>query len=263
MADEVTTEEVAEEVVEEVEEEVQVEEPAEEVVEEVAEVKPKQTAQERINEVTRKRREAERDAEYWKNKALSQPPPAPAKVETPVEPSGRPSLENYDTTEQYEDAVYDWRRSKEIAREQTANVEKEYEKQLGDFNSRATELRKEHADFDAVIESEVFTPNMRRAILVSEKGPALAYCLGLPENREIADRIRNLSDTAQVYELGKLETKLEVMSKTKKVPKAPDPVVPLGAGGGGAEKDPSKMSVDEWMEWDRKRAYEKRIEGRG
>ena len=62
----------------------------------------KQTAQERINEITRKRREAEREVERLK-KELEE------KAQAKTVPTDRPKIENFETQEAYEDAVYEWR----------------------------------------------------------------------------------------------------------------------------------------------------------
>jgi len=97
---------------------------------------------------------------------------------------------------------------------------------------------------------------MREALLQSENGPQVAYHLGRPENWDLANKIRELSPTRQLYELGKLETQLLVVKQTKKVTAAPPPIKPVGITGGG-EKDPSKMSTEEWMDWDKKQTIEK------
>lgn len=257
MPDEIVeeVEEVTEEVVESAEaaDETQADELAEEVVDEVVDPpKPKKTAQERINEVTRLRREAEREAEYWKNKALEKDEPKPI----PTQPTGRPTIDQYETTEQYEDALFEWRDSVKQAEINATNQEKEEAEQLRVFNQRAAELRKNYADFDEVIESEVFTPNMRLAILNSDKGPQLAYHLGLPENRDLAEKIRDLPTHMQSYEIGKLDSRLSIAKKTKTVTNAPNPIKPVGISGGG-EEDPSKMTTAEWMAWDQARQVEK------
>ena len=251
--------EAAEETV--VEEEVQAEEPAEEVVEEepveAPPPKPKQTAQERINELTRIRREKEREAEYWKKVALEKQKETPR--ESPAEPSlpARPKLEQFESTEQYEDALFEWRDSVQATKSAQKEQEERERKALNDFNERARKVRLENPDFDEVVESPVFSPGMRAAILLSENGPELAYYLGKEENRTAAERIRNLPTEMQHYELGKLEYQLQMAKKTKKVPSAPEPIKPIGMSGAGGNIDPSKMSTAEWIEWDRKRELEK------
>ena len=253
---EVVPAEAAEEVPEVVEEET----PAE-VVEptEVAEVPPeprKKTAQERIDEITRARREAEREREYWKKVALERErPPEP----TPATPQGpkRPTLEQFETTVEYEDALFEWRdRVRDLKGAEIAQRTQE-ETALREFNRKAAKLRSENPDFDDVIEAPVFSPSMRKVLLESDNGPEVAYFLGREENRDQAERIRNLPADRQAYEIGKLESNLLLAKKTRKVPSAPEPIKPVGMGGGGKEKDPSEMSTTEWMAWDKQRTLEK------
>jgi len=259
MAEEQAVEEEPTEEVAEEKEEVQVEEPAEEteevVVEEVVEEpvppKKKQTAQERIDEVTRFRREAEREAAYWRKAALDkkEEKAEPPKPEGPATPK-RPTIDQFETTEMYEDALFEWRDNVKSIETASVKRQQEYDGALRTFNDRAKKLRGELEDFDEVIESPVFTPSMRMAILHSENGPQLAYHLGRAENRETAERLRNMPVEKQLYEMGKLETQLLVTKQTKKVPGAPAPIKPVGMSGAGGEVDPSKMTMDEWKKWD-------------
>jgi hypothetical protein len=96
--EEVAQEEVKEEKTEEVVEEVK--------TEEVVEPPKKKSAQDRIDELTRKWRDKERDAEFWRSKALQkeqeQKPPEPVAPNIPR----RPTLDQFETTEQYEDALF-------------------------------------------------------------------------------------------------------------------------------------------------------------
>jgi len=111
----VSTEQVAEEVQEQEVNQESNQEPNQENTETIAEqptettepeivIPPpkKQTAQERINELTRKRREAEREAERLRE-LLEKKEKAPERMITE-----RPRLEEFATTEQYEDALLEW-----------------------------------------------------------------------------------------------------------------------------------------------------------
>lgn len=222
----------------------------------------KKTAQERIDEITRARREAEREAAYWRKVALDK-----AQAQEPEKPQGktteipnvppRPSIEQFESTQEYEDALFAWYdQRREIVTEMQRRQQAQ-EKAVEAFSKRAKELRAEHEDFDEVIEAPVFSPVMRTAILHSENGPAIAYHLGRPENREVADRIRALPPEVQAYEIGRLETKLVLAKNTRKPTGAPPPIKPVGMSGGAPAKDPSEMSIDEWMKWDRERQAEK------
>lgn len=242
-----------EEVVEEVVEPVEPIEPAEptepaEPAEPVEPAEPrKKSAQERINEITRARREAEREAEYWRNLAVK---PEPAK-----QTSDRPKVDDFETTEEYEDALISWHDNKRAAASGMAEQQRRQSEMLRTFNEKASALRKTHEDFDEMIESPVFTDTMREVVLSADTGPELAYYLG--SNRDVANKIARLPSTLQPYEIGKLETQIKLAQKTKKVTSAPAPLSPIGSTTGGGEKDPSKMSTEEWMRWDKEQRLEK------
>ncbi len=245
-------------------EEVQVEVPAEEVgvvepVEEVVEIPEipeprKKTAQERIDEITKARREAEREMEYWRKVALEKETkniePETVKLNIP----SRPTLDQFETTVEYEDALFNWYETKKEIETRTTRQQTEQNEALHTFNQRAKKFREIHEDFDEVIETPVFSPIMRTALLHSENGPAVAYFLG--QNIELAEKIRNLPIELQPYELGKLESKLLLARSAKKIPGAPPPIQPVGITGGG-DVDPSKMTMTEWMAWDKQRTLDK------
>jgi hypothetical protein len=248
------------------EEEVQVEVPAEEIqaeapadtepkTDETAEVveppKPKKSAQERIDELTRKRREAERDAEYWRTKALEKETPQA----TPVTPSGRPTLDQFETTQEYEDKLFEWYEQKKEVTSAGRKREAELSSAYRTYEERADKARAEFEDFDEAVSQTPYTETMKVALWKNEHGPELAYHIAThPKDGE---RIRNLAPDEQLIELGRLETKLLLAKQTKKVSEAPKPISPVGMGGGGKQKDPSEMSDDEWFKWNEKQEYEK------
>ncbi len=250
--------------------EVQVETPAEEtkteetVVEEVEEPvevaipePKKKTAQERIDEITKARREAEREREYWKRVALEKGR-EPVEKEVPATPAipQRPTLEQFDTTVEYEDALFNWYETKKTVEQTVSRQRTENEEAFRKFNQRAEKLRKEYEDFDMVIETPVFSEVMRNTLLRAENGPLLAYHLGSPENRDTVERIKTLPPELQIYEIGKLETKLLLAHQTKKSTSAPAPITPVGISG-NSEEDPGKMTTEEWMKWDKQRTLDK------
>ena len=241
---------------EEVVEETPKEEPKVEVpVEEPLTIPPpkKKTAQERIDEITRARREAERDAEYWRLKALEKEMPKPPPVEGTL---ARPVISQFDTTEAYEDALLEWNDRRREVQTRVTETRRREDDAMRKFQENSKSLREVYEDFDEVIETPVFTPQMRVALMNSDNGPEVAYFLGRPENRATAEKIRNLPVEVQLYELGKLETNLLLAKRTKKVPTAPPPITPVGMAG-STDVDPAKMSIDEWMKWDRARQEER------
>jgi hypothetical protein len=209
--------------------------------------KPKKTTQERINEVTKARREAERreeqsrrDAEYWREQALRTAPQTPARE--PASEDAEPDPANYEHGELdarfiREHATYHARKA---FREETANAEakKQQRDRLDTFESAAKTAAAKHADFFEVVGRDysraaaLCTPAMSEAILDSEHGPDLAYHLAT--NPDEARRIAALDPISQVRNLGRLEARFaepaKLTPKTATDAPAPTPHVRGVAG---------------------------------
>lgn len=212
--------------------------------------KKKQTAQERINEITKKYRDAERDVEYWKNladarfdEALSDDPPA----SPPKESGDRPKQNTFESIEDYEDALLNWYTQKRDTERTQKRSQREIQESVQQFNKKAAKIKEEYPDFDQVVETPVFTDAMRKTLFTIEHGPMVAYHIA--KNKEIAQEIVKYPPERQMYEISKIETQLLLAQKTKKVSEAPSPLKPVGDNSQG-ETDPSKMSMTEYMVWE-------------
>jgi hypothetical protein len=188
--------------------------------------KRKHWAHERIDDLTRQRREAERQAEYWKARATQT-----------VDPD---SLD-------YEDGIAE--RVAQRHRQEQADTAKEAAGQLAveAFNYRETVAREKFADYDTVARNPnvPITPTMAEIIRDSDVGPDLAYHLG--KNLAEAARIAALQPSRQAVELGKLEARI---TAPKALPnRAPAPVQPVSGIAAGGTKDPGKMSFEEYKAW--------------
>lgn len=216
------------------------------------------SAQRRIDEITRQKHDAIRDAEYWRNKATQVSPVTQPSV------TKEPTPEGYDTQEDYIRAAARWeahqvqREAEESGRAKQAEVERG--KVLNEFQRQITKARIAHEDFDDVISQPMFTPAMQEAIFDSELGAEIAYYLGTHE--EEAYTISQLSPTRAIREITRLESKLTPAAVTtpllqpRRVSVAPVPITPL-SGGATAVADPSRMTTDEWMAWDRQQKMER------
>lgn len=188
--------------------------------------KRKHWAHERIDDLTRQRREAERQAEYWKQRATQT-----------VDPN----------TLEYEEGIAE--RVSQRNRQEQADTAKETAGQLAAeaFTYRETIARDKFADYDAVARNPnvPITTAMAEIIRDSDVGPDLAYHLG--KNVQEAARIAALPPTRQAVELGKLEA---LVTAPKPLPKqAPAPVSPVSAIAAGSSKDPAEMSFAEYKAW--------------
>lgn len=208
-----------------------------------AEDKPrKATAKDRIDELTRLRREAERDAEYWKAKALQAPEP---KVETPEPKAERPDASQYDAGE------FDPRYVEDLAAHMAEQAVKKHLDQFEQRNKQQSTDREWQSRLEQAAEALpdfeekvlvgaqrgdwACSQEMGEALRVSDKGPELAYHLA--SNPAEAARLYRLSPALQLMELGKLEAKLTA-PKAKTLTEAPTPIPQSRGSGGKFQVDP-------------------------
>jgi len=172
-------------------------------------------------------------------------------------PAIRPERVNYETEEDYEDALYDFRQS---STSQSVPVEKpvtsEPARQLVSQDIHDNwldhiELAKEkHPDFKEKLEAIPFnymTNAMTASIMESECAGELAYFLGcnLPE----AGRISQLSMAGQVREIDKLSNKFKSTTSN-----APTPIDPM-KGSDSPVADVDKMSMKEYAAYMNKKQF--------
>ena len=196
----------------------------------------KPTAKDRIDELTRLRREAERDAEYWKAKALQpaqEPKPAPQPAAT------KPDPEKYEAGEfdpKYIEDLTDWK-AEQVVDRKLGQLEQRNRQQDSErsWQSRVEKASETMPDFEEKVlvggqrGDWVCTSEMADALRASDKGPEIAYHLA--SDPAEASRIARLSPALQLMELGKLEAKL-TQPKPKTVTNAPEPA-PQARGSGG------------------------------
>jgi hypothetical protein len=179
----------------------------------------------------------------------AQPAPELPKFDKP-----KPKLEDFDSIEAFTDALTDWKADerdwKRTQAEQQAKQQQEANTILDRWNQRKTEVQKQHADYDEVLEevSDVkLTPAHQRIFLESEHGPELAYQLA--QDREALESFAQLSPLKAAAYLGKLEASLTVENAPEpetKVSNAPRPIKPVGSSRTSGTPDVSKMSLADW-----------------
>lgn len=185
----------------------------------------------------------------------------------PIESKPRPQREQFETQEQYEDAVTDWKVEQRLAerekQEAEARIKAARDALANNWKARQETFRAEAADYDeALSASEVDMPQyMLDAIMESDIGPQVAYHLA--KNPSEARKLVNMTATAALRELGKLETRLQKTDKTETKPekakegapvetsKAPAPIETLKKANAPVEKDPKDMSFQEFKAWRR------------
>lgn len=205
--------------------------------------------QPRIDELTRARREAEREAAYWRQMAQAQA--------TPEKAPEKPTPDKFSDYGEYVEALTDWKAA-QAAEKVTAKMlsERAQAQQAATaqetWQSRAAEARKQLTDFDEVMSSAdvPMRGTVIEALKESDRGPELAYHLA--KNPDVAQRLNTMSERQALIELGRLEASLAAPQGKSpppvKLTQAPKPAsvgAPLGSS--ATTKSPEKMSMDEWI----------------
>lgn len=251
------------------------------VSEEEGEGKPRGGFQRRIAELTRARRDAEREAarkaaeaDYFREMALRstrQEPDTQAEPEAPAAPEPVKTLAEFN----YDEAQYTAYLRQQIAadaRKAAAELirqdrEREAsERKVQTFRQRVEDFKKSAPDFEDLVLSNrslPITEGMAAVIQDSEDGPAVAYHLG--KHPEEASRIARLDPVSAARELGKIEARLafereQVRKPAPKPPvsQAPPPPPKLDAVEPAVDPDPDKMSWSQWVKWREKQLSRKK-----
>ncbi len=224
----------------------------------------KDGVQKRIDELTKKRREAERlaaekDAELEQlKKLIGNKTDDPEKSATP-ETSGRPREELFETYEEYEDALVDWKLDQREAKAKERAIQERQEAEsrakMSKVDVALAKGAEAHEDFEDVVRNPAlkFTQGMVEAVVESEHAHDIMYYLG--KNPAESERIAGLSILAAAREIGRIEAKFEKGNETgsdqkeaeqKRKTNAPEPIKPVKGGSGTVRKDPSKMTMKEY-----------------
>jgi len=196
-----------------------------------------------------------------------------AKIVTPAETRPKvPLYEDFESISDYNEAVasyhenlFDWKIKQ---REQEVNIQtvnsnrREEMRKLDDtYNEKAAKAIEKYSDYIDVVEKSPFTYAMEEAIKKSENSAEIAYHIS--KNPEIQGKLLNSSPIDVAIEIHKLDLKFTQGLNQKRVSSAPSPITPVNSEGAGVEKDPSKMSDDEYFTWDKARkvaAFKKKQE---
>lgn len=207
--------------------------------------------QKRIDEITRKRREAERDAAYWRGQAEAKT--APIAQEKPPEAGGGQDLDpnDFDSDADYLKAVATQMKD-EIRTAATAEKKKEATTAgQAVMAKQYQDARAKYTDFDSIALNPAvqITQSMFDAAMGDSLGDIL-YHLG--KNPAEADRIAALSSVQQIKEIGKIET------KTPKTTTTPNPPTTVGGGGSSppGKKEEEMNRTELHAKWEAERLKE-------
>lgn len=209
--------------------------------------------QERVNEITRARRDAERRADALERELASLRQQQPAQHSSQG-PEKAPTLAdfNYDQ-DAWSAAVIEHAAKLAAAKAEQTFTSKTQQQRQQDaqrtFEERAAKYAADHPDFDKAMDdlgrTIRFAPEVVEAISLSDHGPAVVHYLA--QHLDEADRVARLPVHLAAVQLGRIEAQVST-PKPKPVTNAPNPAPTLG-GGAAASKDPERMTTDEWLAW--------------
>lgn len=217
--------------------------------------------QKRIDELTRERYEAQRQAEYWRSMAEAAQQPQQQPKEDPV-----PRIEDFQDVNSFMDARDAWVRRQakaEIVQELTqAQQRAQFEQQqhaqqlaqqqtVERFVAQEHDARARYQDYDAAVSSQLMQqvkqvrPDVIQAVIDSPHGPDVAYFLA--KNPARVQQIASLSPVAAAREIGRIEQMFMGQKQVTQTP-APEPTRTVG-GEARVSRDPSNMTMAEYRKW--------------
>ena len=217
--------------------------------------KEKDAVQRRIDEITKKRREAERERDWERTKRLElEEELKTAKKSIPQ--GDKPKVEDFETELAYLEALQDWKLDQRFrvesdkASKETASVEEKtaIDETYQELDDKMEKGRNKYADFNELVldENLKISEAMVEAILISDIAEDVLYYLG--KHPEEAADLAKLPPLKIAHEFGKIEAKLTAPLPKKKTTNAPEPITPVKSTG-VTEKDPSDMTPREYRAW--------------
>ena len=206
--------------------------------------------QSRIDELTRARYEAEREAKFWREQAAKSPPPS---TDAP-----KPTRADFADDDAYFEALADFKAEQKVQQfSQQTQAERAQEAQARQTASQF-DLYQERVqqaglpDYAEVVgQSDVpAAPHVLESILDSDVGPQLAYHLA--KHPDVAERLNAMTPVQAAREIGRLEAAVAIPAATQPTPtakrttSAPAPINPVRGGNGQFTKPVEAMSDAEW-----------------
>ena len=214
--------------------------------EEKPQEKPGRSARERINELTKRAHEAEREVQRLRE----------ASERKPAESAEKPNPDKFGSYDEYVEALADWKADQRVAesfkrrdaeRSQAAEA-RAAEAKAQAWAERQSEFREATPDYDAVVGKSAvqIAPHVVDTLLDSESGPELAYHLA--KRPETVKRINALSPLSAARELGRIEATLSnpAAPQIKPASKAPAPITPVRSSAPAAV-DLASANMDQYI----------------
>jgi len=207
--------------------------------------------QKRIDRLTQEKYRLRAELEFLRSQQPQQAQPA----QQAQQPSQAPKLEQYNSIEEYLDALADHKASQKFdhlakereAKESQTRQQQEVAKLHESYTKQTEQARQAYGDFDDVVQDPdlPISQAMAEAIMRSTNGADVAYYLG--KNPDQAARIASLDPFSAAVEIGRIAATV-VRPQPRKTSNAPPPIQPVGARATPVT-DPDKMSTEDWLKW--------------
>lgn len=208
--------------------------------------------QKRIDRLTREKYQLQARLEVLER---SQQAPQQQQQAQQAQPSQAPKLDQFNSVEEYLDALADHKASQKFdhlakereAKESQTRQQQEAAKLYESYTKQTEQARQAYEDFDDVVQDPDLSISqaMAEAIMRSNNGADVAYYLG--KNPDQAARIASLDPFSAAVEIGRIAATV-VRPQPRKTSSAPPPIQPVGARATPVT-DPDKMSTDDWLKW--------------
>lgn len=215
----------------------------------------KPNAKERIAELTRKRHEAERDVEYWKNRALGTAPAAPT-PEPVAEVKQPPARDQFESEEAYSDAMIDYKVETKLAeRNQQEQQVKAQTTKAESWQSKLASARTEIQGYDAVMDSAEIpiAGHVAELIMEHDQGAKVVHHFALhPEELEAINAMGPAKAAFAIAEVANQfkapdASSSQPAAKTVKVSEAPPPAARNVGAGRSTAVPLGELSMDDYV----------------
>jgi len=216
--------------------------------------------QKRIDELTRERYEAQRQADHWRQVAEQR-----AQAVQQQQAAPPPKIEDYQDVNQFLADRDNWikeqtkaeilREANEFRRRQQQEEQQHQQviaqqQRVERFVAQEAEAVAKYQDYLPAVSSPQMQqmrqtrPDVIETIIDSDHGPDIAYFLA--KNPAQMQRITSLPHLAAVREIGRIEQMF--MAPAKQTTQAPDPVRTVG-GKAEVARNPDNMTLAEYRKW--------------
>lgn len=214
--------------------------------------KPKAGVQNRIDELTRARHEADREAAYWRSLAQNNGTAQPSAQAATT----KPTVDQFDDYAEFVEALTDWKTEQAVAKRMAEDSNRKVtEVRAQTFQERQNAFAQVTPDYAEVIgnSNAPIAKHVIEAAQESDVGPQLLYHFA--QNPDVLDRINRMDERSANREIGRLEATLGTPKATAATPaaptkittKAPAPAGTSGTQGRATTPDLANASMDEYM----------------